>query len=230
LIEKVTKFQLDVAGNGYDGNAAQNLGNFYANVDAIAAYDNRIQHILNFTSKSYHGKRFGELSNVIGTWNIQNESMGHLQNQFPGWHCGRAEHAKKFTSIPISTGGGIDYASSLKEEFFACPFIDYIGIHSYNLDKHSAKKALSDGIKLARKYSKKVYLEEFGSTLDKARVMKPIIELCNTFGIPWMVWQTVKPNNDTDFEFWEDDEAMWSLLRIAAQTARERKSAVTPSL
>jgi mannan endo-1,4-beta-mannosidase len=204
------------------------LNNFYDNKEAIAAFDNRIQHILNFQSSSYPGKRLGDLSNVISSWNVQNEGMGHTLRKYPGWHCARAQHAKKFTNIPISTGGGIDYETSIKEEFYSCPHIDHVGIHTYDVSEWNGREALSRAVGMARQFSKKIVLEEFGATHGKAQAMRPLINFCNNNGIPWMVWQTLKPNNPSDFEFWTDDSEMWGLLKSGAASALNAKSDVAP--
>jgi mannan endo-1,4-beta-mannosidase len=224
----VKKYNLDVVGTGFDGKANQHLRNFYDNVNAMKAFDKRVAHILSFPSKSYPGKKIGQLSNVISSFNVQNEPMGHLAKTFPKWVCNRAENAKKYTKIPISTGGGTDYAQSIELEYFKCPFIDHVGIHTYELDLGQASKYLQEGHKLALAHGKKIVLEEFGATGNKASKMKPLIQYSNQLGIPWMVWQTLKPNNPSDFEFWTEDASMWALLETEASKALRITSAVAP--
>jgi mannan endo-1,4-beta-mannosidase len=154
--------------------------------------------------------------------------MGHVSRSYPGWHCGRAGNAKRFTSIPISTGGGFDYPTSVNSEFFTCPSIDHIGIHTYDLSMDQARRYLRQAHNLALANGKRVVFEEFGAVPDKAAQMGPLIRYSNQLGIPWMVWQTLKPNNPSDFEFWVEDTAMWQLLTTEAGRALQARSPVSP--
>jgi mannan endo-1,4-beta-mannosidase len=224
----VNTFQLDVLGNGTDGRANQELSQFYANPAAMTAFDNRIAHILSYPSKSYPGRTMGELSHVIRSFNVQNEPMGHTTRRYPGWVCDRAAHAKRYTQIPISTGGGHDYASSVQEEYFTCPHLDIIGIHTYDTSMDLARTYLRHAHTLALANGKRIVLEEVGALQDKAASMRPVIEYANELGIPWMVWQTVQPNHPFDYEFWREDEPMWSLMSTEAARATQIPSAVAP--
>ena len=218
---------------GYrNGNSYQTaVDGFYNNAQMEAKFDSRIAFILNYASKSYPGSTFGSLGKVILSFNIENESQGHLTTFHRTWLCKRATAAKKFVSngVLISTGGGWNFGDSLIQENFLCPAIDIISIHSYeSLDTFAAN--LRTASTLARANNKKLIFEEYGSDApDKSAFITSVSNICNNLGIPSMVWQTL-PSEKGYFEFWSDDTLSWAALSTSAANARLGKSDLAPLL
>jgi mannan endo-1,4-beta-mannosidase len=215
-----------------NGNARQgSLDRFYKDSNGIAAFERRMQYVLTYKSKTMGGASFGSLSNVIQSFNIENESQGHLAVRYTNWLCDRAQTAKKFVSngVLVSTGGGVAFWDSLDETNFKCPYIDVIAIHSYDgIGSFDAnlKKAAS----LATIYKKKIVLEEFGTTVaDKSGFINAVAALANPLGIPMMIWQAM-PANKGDFEFWADETRNWQALAKSAEDALKVKSQFAPKL
>ena len=226
----VHKYNLDLAGTGWDGKSNQSLAGFYGNAEATTFYDRRIATILTYPSKSFPGRTLRELLEVINSFNVQNEPMGSTTQRYPGWVCSRATFLKRFTRIPISTGGGADYAQSIDPEYFNCPALNHIGIHTTDLNLESAKKHLREAHNLAVAKGKKLVLEKVAAVNNKAAQMQPLLQYANQLGIPWLVWQAARPNNFWGHEFWKDDYKMWRVFVDEAASASRSPSIVAPFL
>ncbi|CAO3673343.1 unnamed protein product [Umbelopsis vinacea] len=188
---------------------------FYTNANAIADYDNRLKHIL--SHKYTDGTPWSQLSNGIFSFNIENEAMGHMT---------MADNQLGSSSIYVSTGGGADWSDSLNYYNFYCTDIDIISIHSY--DGTSAISSNMPGaINTAKQQGKLLMMEEWGVTGDdatKASGMKSQINALNGLGIPWSLWEVVKPSS-TDFETFTDDPQAWSAITAGSKAANSASGA-----
>lgn len=109
---------------------------FYNQEEPQKIYDNRLQHILEYTGK-HTGKAWKDFSEVILAFNLQNEpfvgakdcpNLGQADKQ---WACKRATNMRKVLSkdIKIATGGlggAIDNKCTFMAEAMSCNSIDAI--------------------------------------------------------------------------------------------------------
>ncbi|KAG2174341.1 hypothetical protein INT43_004364 [Umbelopsis isabellina] len=209
--------------------APNNASIFYLNSNAIADYDKRLQHILAF--KYSDGTPWSQLSNGIFAFNIENEAMGHMNMVDNQWWCHRSgtiRNALGSSSIYVSTGGGADWSDSLNYYNFYCTDIDIIDIHSY--DGTSAINSNMPGaINTAKQQGKLLMMEEWGVTgsdSDKASGMTSQINALNGYGIPWSLWEVVKPSS-TDFETFTDETQAWAAIKTGAAKADSAAGAFT---
>ncbi|KDO34627.1 hypothetical protein SPRG_00690 [Saprolegnia parasitica CBS 223.65] len=208
-----------------------NIANdFYTRGDAQADFDNRIQHILAHRNPYLNNRPWSELSEAILGFEPQNESQGGLESGItmpnPQWLCNRAKTIRNAVSnrkILVMSGGGTNYGVSQLSEYFRCPALDVVAIHSYegaNADK------LKAAVQLANVHKKRVLFEEFGASgSNKASGLAAYTAAANAAGVPWMVWQVLKPSNHGDFETWTDEKDAWAALTNAARQSNARKGA-----
>lgn len=197
---------------------------FYTNTNAIADYDNRLRHILNFQSPNF-GVPWHQLSDAIFAFEIQNEGMGHMNQVAPNWWCDRANTVRSVlgnTGIQISTGGGTDLPTSLQSQFWNCANLQIIALHDYNLDTNYVASHIDAAKPLAINSGKRMLYEEFGALGgSKQSQIQSITNLLMATGVPWMYWEIVKPGQGAnDYEVWTD-EPSWSTL--ASQSSATRK-------
>ncbi|KAI8610731.1 hypothetical protein BC830DRAFT_718887 [Chytriomyces sp. MP71] len=234
----------------------RSLDGFYKNSDAIAAYDARLQHIVNFTSSfiddSGQNKTFGQLSDLIYAFEIQNEGQADGNgDQTPNglhysvddgdrnWWCDRATTLKisevwhTDSGIKISTGGGKDFYSSDLSENFNCGALDIVALHSYD-DASQFGDTLSSIKQKADSNSKEIIFEEFGATGSpdsKAGLINQGSSAAQNAGISWLSWQVSKPGgNEGDYDYYINDESAWSALTSAASGSPQRRDAPTVSM
>ncbi|KAF8152990.1 glycoside hydrolase family 5 protein [Crassisporium funariophilum] len=217
----VAKYKLPVTGcvNGVPDSTT-----FYTNANAIADYDNRLRHILNFKSPNF-GVPWHQLSDAIFAFEIENEGMGHMNQVAPNWWCGRANTIRSVlgnTGIQISTGGGTDLPTSLQSQFYSCANIQIIALHDYNLDPSYVASHIDAAKPLAGSSGKRLLYEEFGALgSNKQSQMQAVLKTLISTGVPWMFWELTKPGKRAgDYEVWTD-EPTWSTL--ASQSLLTRK-------
>lgn len=228
------------------GSSTNNPSAFYTNSAAIAQFDERIKHILSHRNQLLGNRTWSTLDDVIQSIGIENESQGHMPMANQEWLCGRAKVVNTILSqsinattngsvrIPVSSGGGTDFTSSLLESNFQCKYLDIISLHSYSTSPTEFTNNIKRGLYLAEKYAKTVVMEEFGlagSRIAKATFFKSIISICNKLGVSWLPWEVMKPGNPNDFEFYKgvdgevgggiktSDDEVWSTLTILAHNA-----------
>ena len=104
-----------------------------------------------------------DLPEAILALDIQNEGQGHMQVVNPNWVCTRATNLCKIVTdrrILIGTGGGVEVQDSIIPKHFACPDIDIVDLHSYDV---SLWGPLADAVKKAKASGKRIIFEEFGA-------------------------------------------------------------------
>jgi mannan endo-1,4-beta-mannosidase len=82
-------------------------------------------------------------------------------------------------------------------------------------------------INTAKQQGKLLMMEEWGVTGDdatKASGMKSQINALNGLGIPWSLWEVVKPSS-TDFETFTDDPQAWSAITAGSKAANSASGA-----
>ncbi|KAF9531071.1 glycoside hydrolase family 5 protein [Crepidotus variabilis] len=198
---------------------------FYTNSNAIADFDNRLRHILNFQSPNY-GIPWHQLSDAIFAFEIQNEGMGHMSQVAPNWWCNRANTIRSVlgsTGIQISTGGGTDLPTSLQSQFFSCANLQIIALHDYNIDPSYVASHIDAAKPSAMSNGKRLLYEEFGATGgNKQGQIKAVTDTLIATGVPWMYWEIAKPGmGSSDYEVWTD-EPTWSTLKSQSQTSRSK--------
>ncbi|KAH8554162.1 glycoside hydrolase family 5 protein [Umbelopsis sp. PMI_123] len=206
--------------------AANNASIFYTNTNAIADYDKRLLHIL--SHKYTDGTPWSQLTDGIFAFNIQNEAMGHMDMVDNQVYGGVIVLAQSEMHIYVSTGGGAYWSDSLNYYNFYCTDIDIIDIHSY--DGTSAINSNMPGaINTANQQGKLLMMEEWGVTGDdstKASGMTSQINALNGYGVPWSLWEVVKPSS-TDFETFTDETQAWSAITTGAKAANRASGAFT---
>eukprot|EP00798_Chlamydomonas_sp_ICE-L_P010271 gene10272-8192_t len=183
------------------GAAANNIIPFYNDPAAAADMDRRFAHILDHQNPFFNNRPWSSLSEAILGFDIQNEGQAHSPNHVIAnrdWICSRAKLVKPKLSagILVMTGGGADIWDSVIIKLFQCPAI--------NVN--------------AKKYGKRMILQEFGSTgAGKSSSLNSRILASMGLGLPWMVWQVMSPNNFNDFETFTNDAASWAVLTDRAR-------------
>ncbi|TFK31397.1 glycoside hydrolase family 5 protein [Crucibulum laeve] len=218
----VAKYSLPVTGCV---NGVPDSSKFYTNANAIADYDNRLRHILNFQSPNF-GVPWKQLSDAIFSFEIQNEGMGHMNQVAPNWWCDRANTIRSLlgsTGIQISTGGGTDLSTSLQSQFFSCANLQIIALHDYNLDSSYIASHIDAAKPLALNSGKRLLYEEFGATgSSKQSQIQAVTNTLISTGVPWMYWEMMKPGmKSNDYEVWTD-EPTWSTLASQSQVTRKQ--------
>jgi len=217
----VAKYNLPTT-NCVDG--VPDSSTFYTNTKAIADFDNRLRHILNFQSPNF-GVPWHQLSDAIFAFEPENEGMGHMNQVAPNWWCDRANTIRSVlgsTGIQISTGGGTDLPTSLQSQFWSCNNLQIIALHDYNLDPNYVASHVDAAKPLAGSSGKRMLYEEFGALgSNKQSQIQTITNLLMATGVPWMFWEILKPGKgSSDYEVWTD-EPTWSTL--SSQSAATRK-------
>lgn len=113
-----------------DGKCAD-VSNFYTDPTAIAAFDDRIKHILSFKSPNFNNRPWSSISEAIFAFDIQNLGQGWDKSISDSWWCNRAAFMRKILTpeIRISSGGSINLQSSLSAYTnYPCSAIDIIGL------------------------------------------------------------------------------------------------------
>ncbi|KAK4700765.1 mannan endo-1,4-beta-mannosidase, partial [Phenoliferia sp. Uapishka_3] len=209
--------QLNIVSPGSSGaQRVADASSFYTSSSAIQSFDNRLSHILNHVNPLMGGKTWAQLDSVIYAFEAQNEPQGHMQMASATWACDRAQHLRSLlpssSSILISSGGGITLTASLGTWATSCTSIDVISVHDYGTSATSTVNALvaaAGGVASG----KTVMLGEWGiAGANKAALVAQFVTALKAAGIPWMIWEVVKPGKAaSDFEIWTDEPA-WSAL------------------
>ncbi|OAG33866.1 hypothetical protein AYO21_12026 [Fonsecaea monophora] len=177
------------------------LGNsFYTDPTAVAAFDSRIAHIMNYQSPNF-GKPWAQLTEAIAAFDIENEPMIQAITQLdtvgPAWFCDRARQFKKYigsAAIAVSTGGaggsGNIYQNwNWRPWLFTCPEIDWIALHGYDGDW---TQWVPNATALAAQYNKKLFVEEWGVVASaRANNLAWNFEKFVELGLSWVYWELV---------------------------------------
>ena len=121
------------------------------------------------------------------------------------WTCDRSTYLKSLlpasSPILVSSGGGIDLKASLGSWATSCPAIDIVSVHDYGTDPSSTVPALVAAAKGVAA-GKRVMLGEWGiSGPNKASTIAKFVSMLKEAGMPWMIWEVVKPGkSDSDLE------------------------------
>jgi mannan endo-1,4-beta-mannosidase len=145
-------------------------GYFYSQSDAIAAFDNRLRHVLNHQHSTL-GKPWKSLSQFIFAFEAQNEAMigngpGYIaSHQY--WQCDRATTIKSElgsnSGILVTTGGESWLDESLQPDWFSCPALDIIAIHAYGLPGDLTTSRLLPYVSKAVASGKRLIVQEWGA-------------------------------------------------------------------
>eukprot|EP00798_Chlamydomonas_sp_ICE-L_P031538 gene31538-6723_t len=207
----VTKYNIPTTEACDTDTAANNIIQFYNNPAAAADMDKRFAHILDHQNPFFNNRPWSSLSEAILGFDIQNEAQAHSPNRVIAnrdWICSRAKLVKPKLSagILVMTGGGADIWDSVIVEHFECPAIDVVCAHTYG-DASQISRELPAAIQNAKKYGKRMILQEFGSAgVGKSSSLNSRILASLGLGLPWMVWQT-----------FTNDAASWAVLTDRAR-------------
>ncbi|KAG9400731.1 hypothetical protein AC1031_010170 [Aphanomyces cochlioides] len=214
---------------------------FYTNTNAQADFDRRLAHILQHENPNFGNRAWGNIPEAILGFEPQNESQGWLHSTSNGqlvvpnanWVCDRATKMRqhidgKFaggcwqgggTAVPISPGGGTDFASSNLINSFQCAAVNVIAIHTYS-DADSG--VLNHFVSLAKQYNKRVIVEEFGYGRNKAANFAKFTSTVQSAGLPWVMWEVLKPGNTGDYDMWTSESAAWQAIVNGAANANAK--------
>lgn len=214
----VKKYNIPTNPNG----AVNDASTFYTSTDAQADFDKRLSWILWHQNPHFGGRRWYEINEAIFSFEAENEAMGHMNYANANWHCDRAKVIKGAlqNGILVSNGGGIDFPTSLKTEFFQCPYIDVICLHTYDYDTNYIAQQVTAARNLAWQYGKRVIVEEFGAISNQETELAAQIQAIQDLYIPWMFWEVMKPGSGgQNFEIWADENVWWSAVNPNSKTA-----------
>ncbi|KAI8806294.1 glycoside hydrolase superfamily, partial [Cladochytrium replicatum] len=203
-----------------DGTNA-NVVEYYRNPAVNADLDARYAFIVNHQNKYFGNRPWKLIPEAIFAFDMENESQSYNTGVYPtalplpnpDWACDRAtalRAAGVHPRILLSTGGGADVEDSLITNHFACPALDIVPVHSYDVSKWD--KGLNSALTLARQYNKLTFVQEYGATSNKAKNFASQIAYFEKYMLPHMIWEILKPNNPSDYEVYKDDTSTWDLL------------------
>jgi len=196
-----------------------NPDRFYTDSGIQADFDNRLVRILNYQNPRFGGRKWYEINEAIFSFEAQNEAMGHRNLVNMNWQCDRAKVIKTLlkNGILVTTGGGIDFDTSIKEEYFKCPQIDVISLHTYDYELNKITNRVSQARDMAWSYGKRVIVEEFGAVSDQEHMLLQQIQTVQNLFIPWLFWEIMKPSaGGKDFEIWKDQSVWWTAVNTNA--------------
>lgn len=197
--------------------------NFYLNEQAQNDFVARLTFLLNHTNP-YYGQRWGSLNRIIFAFDIENESQGYISKYNVRWMCDISTRIRSLVNngVLISTGGGVEYGSSLRLEYFQCSALDLIALHDYTMDGSFAREKFQQAIQLAQQYGKRAFVEEFGGRGDtqQAQALNIIAATAHGQGLSWMVWEVVPNAKKGDFEFFTNDPTAWAAYQHQAYWAQ----------
>lgn len=200
-----------------------NASKFYSNEQAKDDFVTRLSFLLNHTNP-YFGVRWGSLSRVIFSVEIENESQGHMSTYDVHWMCDINTRIRSLVNngVLLSTGGDVDYGLSLRLEYLQCSALDLIALHDYSMNADYARGKFQEAIGLVQKYGKRVYVEEFGGQGDVqiAQALNNIGATAHEQGLPWLIWEVVPNAKSGDFEFFTQDQTAWAAYQHQAYWAQ----------
>ncbi|CAF3690505.1 unnamed protein product [Rotaria sp. Silwood1] len=200
-----------------------NASKFYSNEQAKTDFTNRLRYLLDHVNPHF-GQRWRSLSHVIFSFQIENESQGHMSTFNVHWMCDINTRIRSLVNngVLLSTGGDVDYGLSLRLENFQCSTIDLISLHDYTMDEDYSRRKFQEAIRLAQQYGKRVYVEEFGDRGDTqmAQALNIIRAAAHQQGLPWLVWQIVPNARSGDYEFFTNDRTAWTAFEHQAYWAQ----------
>jgi len=207
----------------------QNVRGLYLNSNFGADIDRRLAYIANYPNPNFGNRRIGDIHEAIFGFDMQNEAQAYNDGGYvgytsppsnPNWSCQRATALKPrlHPNILTITGGGARLNDSTISAHFTCPALDVISIHSYYTSDFNTQD-FNSVTNAALLYKKRLLVEEFGASgSGKQSSLQSQINFFNSYGIPWMFWQTMKPGNPNDHETYTN-EAAWSTICSGANTA-----------
>ncbi|CAK4072827.1 unnamed protein product [Aphanomyces euteiches] len=224
----VSKYNLPTT---YCGQAVNRADTFYTNTNAQTDFDRRLAHILQHKNPNFGNRAWGNIPEAILGFEPQNESQGWLHSwnngqlvvPNPNWVCDRATKMRQNIpnkNILILSGGGTDYDSCKLINFFQCPAVDVVSIHTY---ADADSNVFSQFVSLANQNNKRVIVEEFGYTGNKAANFANFMSTAQSAGLPWMMWEVLKPGNTGDYETWTDEGSAWQAIANGAAAANSNK-------
>lgn len=200
---------------------------FYTNSDAQAVFDKRMAWIMYHKNPHFNFRPWYEIHEAIFSFEAENEAMGHMDMVNVNWQCNRAKVIKSIVrnGILVTTGGGIDFGTSMKSQYYECPYIDVLTLHFYDRDTNFIWSKVNEARDLAWKYGKRIIVEEFGANSDQVNAMSGIIDKIQGLDVPWMFWEVMKPGaGGKDFEIWTNEEPWNKVIKPKAQQAAQRYS------
>lgn len=193
---------------------------FYKSSRAAAAFDQRIKHILSHRNALLGNKPWSQLSNVVHSFEPQNEPLGHMALVSDKWTCDRAGTIRKAlgkgSPILVSDGGGITLEASTADWAFNCKNFDIVSVHSYDLS--DLANNIGKFVSRAKSAGKQLIAGEWGATGgNKASAIASTANALKKSGVPQMYWEVTKPGaGSADFEVWTNEAAAWAALKKAA--------------
>jgi hypothetical protein len=196
---------------------------FYSNEQAQNDFVARLSFLLDHVNP-YFGQRWGSLNRVIFSFQIENESQGHMSTYNARWMCDINTRIRSLVNngVLLSTGGDVDYGLSLRLENFQCSALDLISLHDYTMDGDYSRSKFQEAIGLAQQYGKRVYVEEFGGRgeTQTAQALNIIGATAHEQGLPWLVWEVVPNTKSGDYEFFTGDQTAWAAFEHQAYWAQ----------
>ncbi|CAF3115746.1 unnamed protein product [Rotaria socialis] len=200
---------------------------FYSNEQAKTDFVNRLRYLLDHVNPHFV-QRWGSLNRVIFSFQIENESQGHMSTFNARWMCDINTQIRSFVNngVLLSTGGDVDFGLSLRLENFQCSALDLISLHDYTTNEDYSRGKFQEAIQLAQQYGKRVYVEEFGGRGDAemAQALNRIAATAHQQGLPWLVWQIVPNARSGDYEFFTKDRIAWTAFEHQAYWAQMSSS------
>ncbi|KAH9933245.1 glycoside hydrolase [Epithele typhae] len=252
LLISMHSFNALAAGDVYG--AIYGTGFFYEQATPQAAFDKRLEYILNHEHTTL-GKPWKELRDYIFAFEAENEAMigkgadyiaAHTQ-----WQCDRAQTIKNQlgsnSGILVTTGGESYLDESMQTAWFGCDALDMLAIHAYGPGDFDTAK-LEGYVTKAVAAGKLLIMEEWGvcyatsanngaancdpgdgaqsASARNADIAQWSAQIVAA-GLPWLYWQAIPnadPHQGADFEIGVTGDPSWTALQAAAKAASSASS------
>ncbi|KAG6810440.1 hypothetical protein H0H92_011859 [Tricholoma furcatifolium] len=193
---------------------------FYTNASAIADYDNRLRHILNYQSSNF-GIPWHQLSDAIFAFEIENEGLCCNGIVFQSEaDTGMKQWDTWTRSLPTGVNNPILGADE-QIPFVLCWEVMIVAIHDYDIDPTYVATNIDAVKPTALSSGKRLLYEEFGAMGDtKQSAIQNVTDTLISTGVPWMYWEIMKPGQGAaNYEVWTD-EPSWSTLQSQSIATR----------
>ncbi|CAF3433209.1 unnamed protein product, partial [Rotaria sp. Silwood2] len=140
----VSKYKIPTA---IDCSPPNDASKFYSNERAKTDFVNRLTYLLDHVNP-YFGQRWGSLSRIIFSFQVENESQGHISTYNIRWMCDINMRIRSLVNngVLLSTGGDVNYDLSLRLENFQCSALDLISLHDYTMNGDYVREKFQEAI------------------------------------------------------------------------------------
>ena len=204
----------------------------YSSPEAIKAYKNRINHVLNHHN-SYLGKAWKDCDDVVYAWEIQNEpgiplkdtqlSSKEKHDLMRNFLTELSSYVKSIdpnTNVSLGITGYSLYSGypNVGDDIRTLGNIEAADIYSLHFYGGNLNQWITDHLSYCRSINKLLFIEEFGNERKIGMpalisLYQSVAQISRTKGVPWMFWELGHRKSDNCYSINSDDE-VWQKVVI----------------